>query len=129
MAGFTARVLDALLTATGTVWMPPTPLSLPAWVTKGTAAPLSKAARLGIKTLPSSSPVAPSSGGGRAGGGEAGGSAVAGAAAPAPPRPLPVKIAGFLLVSALFAALTLSGALGTWREMLNNAKVYDDAGE
>ena len=42
-------------------------------------------------------------------------------------RPLPLRAVGFVIAAALFVALTFSGALGTWREMLNNAKVYDDA--
>jgi hypothetical protein len=40
--------------------------------------------------------------------------------------PGPLSATGRLAATALFVCLTFSGALGAWREMLNNAKVYDD---
>ena len=40
--------------------------------------------------------------------------------------PLPVRLGARALSGALFGALIFSGALGAWREMMNNAKVYDD---
>lgn len=40
--------------------------------------------------------------------------------------PLPFALAGKAVAAALFGALIFSGFLGAWREMMNNAKVYDD---
>ena len=131
-AGYVARVLDFILSSTGTLNIFP----VLTWPTKAPSSS-SAAVQRGAKG---------SSSGGRAGA-AAKSSASSKSASPAatcdaaatttppvfmlvsPSSPIasPVRGMGVLLALSLFVGLTLSGALGTWREMLNNAKTYDDA--
>jgi hypothetical protein len=41
-------------------------------------------------------------------------------------RSTPLRLAGLAIVGAAYWAMTFSGSLATWREMLNYAKTYDD---